>query len=335
MQGITDIFLVPDRTDPNVPIVRDFLDNYGVLSLEDVRAHAATYVVARNRQDQDSTILYHAAINSLSTAGRSKISVWEQQYTVAGMQAGVPLLKVIIRESSVDTQATAAHIREQLASLDEYMQTVQSDIKKFNLHVKELILDLRRRREQSSDILTNLFKGYKAASDRIFVAYIERKEEEYEEGLVTTPDALMTLAANKYKVRVRKGEWNAKSSEEQKILALEAKLQQIQRKAPPAKGKPGNPKDKKKGFQKDKNKDKKDPKPAWMLKKDDLATQGKSETVDDKEYWWCDALNCWCRHHPSKCRAKDPKNKGPSDKKRTKAEQALQALADDHESDSE
>ena len=47
--------------------------------------------------------------------------------------------------------------------------TVNSEIKKFNTHVKSLTSDLERRRQQSTDVLTNLFKGYKSASDKVFV----------------------------------------------------------------------------------------------------------------------------------------------------------------------
>ena len=86
-----------------------------------------------------------------------------------GQPDGLMLLKVIIRESDVDTQATSAFIRQQLAALDEYIGTVDFNIKKFNTHVKYLIRDLKRRRQQSTDVLTNLFKGYKAASDKVFV----------------------------------------------------------------------------------------------------------------------------------------------------------------------
>ena len=101
----------------------------------------------------------------------------------------------------MDTQATAALIRQQLAALDEYIGTVDSDINKFNTHVKSLTRDLERISQQSTDVLTNLFKGYKAASDKVFVEYIMRKEEEYEEGSPMTADSLMNLAANKYKIR--------------------------------------------------------------------------------------------------------------------------------------
>ena len=86
-----------------------------------------------------------------------------------GQPDGLMLLKVIIRKSDVDAQATAAFIRQQLAALDEYIGTVDYDINKFNTHVKSLTRDLKRRRQQSTEVLTNLFKGYKADSDKVFV----------------------------------------------------------------------------------------------------------------------------------------------------------------------
>ena len=45
-----------------------------------------------------------------------------------------------------------------------------------------------------------------------------------------TADSLMKLAANKYKIRLRRNQWNVKSESETKILALEAKLVSLQKK---------------------------------------------------------------------------------------------------------
>jgi hypothetical protein len=63
-----------------------------------------------------------------------------------------------------------------------------------------LIEGLSSRGETTHDLLTNLFKGYKAASDRQFIAYIKKKEDDYDEGNNIDPTTLMTLAANKYKI---------------------------------------------------------------------------------------------------------------------------------------
>ena len=48
-------------------------------------------------------------------------------------------------------------------------------------------------------MLTNLFKGYKAASDYVFVNYIERKQENYKDGQDPTPADLVLLADKKFK----------------------------------------------------------------------------------------------------------------------------------------
>ena len=170
MLGYQDLFLVTDNSDPANPVGCPFFQNYGILSLEQVQVHAATYALAQGRMAQELAQLYYAIMNSISATGRAKISVWSTYYTMPNRQLdGIMLLKVIIRESDAETQATAAFIRQQLESLDEYIGTVESDIKKFNTHVKYLTRDLERRRQQFTDVLTNLFKGYKAASDKVFV----------------------------------------------------------------------------------------------------------------------------------------------------------------------
>ena len=132
-------------------------------------------------------------MNSLSATGRAKVSVWENDYTVQGIKSGVLLLKKIIQISMIDTNATASHIRTQLASLDTYIEMIDSDISKFNQHVKSLVNQLHMRREKTNDLLTNLFKGHLAASDKQFIEYIKKKKDEYEEGTDLSTDRLMTL----------------------------------------------------------------------------------------------------------------------------------------------
>ena len=88
------------------------------------------------------------------------------------------MLKVYIRESHIDTNATSSHIRTQLSSLDDHMAKLGNNIDKFNQYVKTLLEGLATRGETSNDTLCNLFKGCKAASDQVFVKYIESKEKE-------------------------------------------------------------------------------------------------------------------------------------------------------------
>jgi hypothetical protein len=98
--------------------------------------------------------------------------------------------------------------------------TIGSDITKFNGYARLLIDSLAARGESSNDLLTNLFKGYEAATDKIFVDYICRKKERYKEGEDVTADALMEQANRKYKLIKENVTWNAPSEQEEKILAL-------------------------------------------------------------------------------------------------------------------
>ena len=70
-----------------------------------------------------------------------------------------------------------------------------------------------------------------------------------------------------------------------------------------------------------------------MTKAPSATEKGKSKTVNSKDYWWCDVLAFWCRHHPSKCGAK--KKQGNKDEKKLKFASAMETVAHDKESESE
>jgi hypothetical protein len=85
------------------------------------------------------------------------------------------------------------------------------------------------RGKSTQDLLTNLFKGQQAATDKTFVKYIRRKVERYEEGEDVTADALMEQADNKFKLLKESGSWNAPSKQEEKILALQTEIKNLRK----------------------------------------------------------------------------------------------------------
>ena len=99
-------------------------------------------------------------MNSLTQAGKDKVRLWSNQFILNGRESGIVLLKVIIRESHLDTNATMNSIRTQLSSLDEYITTIGCDIIKFNEQVKRLLEQLTARGRETQDLLINLFKAY-------------------------------------------------------------------------------------------------------------------------------------------------------------------------------
>lgn len=335
------IFRITDPNNANQQL--EFQLCYGQVTLGHLRTEAAQYVGTPTRHAQDSHIYFHYLWNSLEETGRTKMRAWEADYTINGVEVGVLFLKVLVRESGIDTQATATYIREQLHSLDTYMGKVDSNIAEFNTHVQDLIIQLAQRGEQTTDLLFYLFRGYKAAKDEKFVKFIEEKEEKFEEGELTlTADSLMTLASNKYKTRLNKQVWKQPSEQETSIIALKAELAAMKkagkRSARGKRDKEGGSKNKSESDKKQPSKKKKE-KPAWMAKpptdREKAATErgAPKKKVDNKVYYWCPHHKAWTRHHPSECNIRSNTNNESSNgtTRRDRVTNALQAVTQEDE----
>ena len=147
--------------------------------------------------------------------GKSKVTIWKKDYWIGGKPSVNFLLKVLIRESYLDTNATGSGIRSKIANLHNYLPTVGHDISLFNVYVNKQVYLLRARGEHTSDLLMNLFKAYLISSDKAFVRYIEKKLEAWEDGmLVFSPDQLMLWERQTSDLLKEKGVWNAPSEEE-------------------------------------------------------------------------------------------------------------------------
>ena len=199
-QGI----LIVAKEDPGPNPNTDFwnlLEHHGQIDLSILKTQVKLYLGEEERRAQDDMMLYKTLFNSLTEAGRKKILIWKKDYIVndeandiVNRPCGILLLKVIIRESHIDTNATTTSIRNKLSNLDDYISTIGQDITKFNGYVQNLLTALETRGETTHDLLANLFKGYLACSDKTFVKYIQSKEEKYEEGEIMNPKKLMLLA---------------------------------------------------------------------------------------------------------------------------------------------
>ena len=226
MNGILDIVTSEEGAD--IEEVENLVWNYGTLTLEQVDQSERRYIALPQRRAQDTYMLYTCLMSSLSDDAQERAMIWADQYQIEiddkKYNSGVALLKVIIRESHLNTNATTSQIRTKLSSLDMYISTVNCDIGRFNQYVKLMVQSLTARNQSTSDLLINLFKGYSGVSDEVFRAWLSRKQDDHEEGETITPDELMQAAKNKYDAMVEKGTWNARPTAEETIVALEAKL---------------------------------------------------------------------------------------------------------------
>ena len=287
----------------------DLLTQYGQLTMEQVKHHVGTYIDKNVRAAQDSMMMYSCLSNSMTQEARKKILLYKNEYYFNDrIPSGALLLKVLIRESYVDTNATIKFVRENLSSLDVYMVKVDSDIEKFNQYVYQNLLKLKSHGQTTSDLMANLFKGYAKASDKVFVAYIAKKEDDYDEGRDCGHVQLMLLALQKYKTLTEAGKWNAPTDAEAKIIALEAEVTKLKAKNNGHTNKYNN---KSKNSYKNTDNSGKDhgkspgtkQPPEWMTTK---PKEGESHTkmVSGKEYHWCNNHQAWTRHKPSECKGK-------------------------------
>ena len=65
--------------------------------------------------------------------------VWLTQLNLVGVYSELCLLKVLIRESHMDTNATTSVIRTKLSNMDIYIHIVGGGITKFNAYVLQII----------------------------------------------------------------------------------------------------------------------------------------------------------------------------------------------------
>ena len=127
----------PDRTSKKSYL----LDDYGTFSMEVITNHEKTYVGTESRKAQDNRMLYECIYHSLSVEGMAKVNIYDDEYMLGKpkVPSALCLLKVLIRESYLDSNATATMIRIKLATLDEHMVEVDNNITKFNEDVKILL----------------------------------------------------------------------------------------------------------------------------------------------------------------------------------------------------
>ena len=236
----------------------------------------------------------------------------------------------------VDTTATTYQLRESLSALEDYMSHVNSNIELFNLRVKNDVEGLRARGETVDDLIMKLFKGYKAAADSKFVAYIETKEESYLDDGLLDSTKLMRLALNKYTMRKTSGKWGAPTEEQEQLIALTSEVSKLQaeNKEMLAKSKTNQASGSSSRSAKAKIRAKEE---RWAWKKvPPSENESNTKVKDDKTYWWCVHHQAWCMHTTQECKNK-PIRETPTAKTATLDELVEAAITtiDCQDSDSE
>ena len=313
---------------PNAPKI-NILESYGSITLERIRKHELTYWDKGTRASQDDRMLYECIMASISMEGKMKVQVKKDEYLLYSsieedhVPSGLCFLKVVIRKSYLDSNATMGMIREQLSALDLYMPTIGNDITQFNNHVTRLENALRARGEKTLDLLTYLFKAYNACTDKEFVKYIRDIQTDHEmSSKPISAKMLMSQAEKKYRILVTTKRWQAPTDTEEKLIALQAKLTSLQQKL-------GN---RKRDNNSDKNKNnnneggnnskkpkrdngKKSGKPSWFKHPPEAGQMHQTKRWNNIDWHYCCSETggkcggIWRKHNPKDCTGMAAKKK--------------------------
>ena len=301
LQNWSNIITIPDANG----VDRDLLKDHRLLTLADVRAHAATYLLNQDRRAQDSRMMYVFLLKSISQEAQNRMVPDDASFrvTTENIPSGPAYLKVLLTEFAAATNATSYHIRENLHNLPKKMKSLNDDIERFNTYVKVQLADLAAGGQSTMDLIVFLFTSYLSVKDSEFVEYIKLKKSAYDEsppGANTiTPEALMSMALSKYHQLKQANVWRQKSKTEETIIALTAKLKQAEAlllhgKQPPSKKPTPNA-----DGDKDKGKGKREFKVAAWKRERPAGGKGTLQK-NGKTYHWCEHHGYYTLSHETK-----------------------------------
>ena len=129
-----------------------------------------------NKQSQMSTQILTCIQEFISNECALKVVTSGETYEVKVkngderemVQDGPLYLRILILRLTIDSRSTVSCIQRNLSELDDYMTSVDNNVKTFNELVRLQLDALTARGESSSNVMVNLFKGYLAASDKDF-----------------------------------------------------------------------------------------------------------------------------------------------------------------------
>ena len=205
---------------------KHLIDQYGLLDLKDIKAHALTNKNESGRDAQNASQMYNFLYSSLSEEAKLMVMSNFLDYAITTtdrtqVSNGPCFLKVITSNTSVNTRSTVFHIQENLNHLEAKILELSYNIEAFNLCVTSQVDQPAAGRETSSDLLINVFEAYIAVPDKKFIEYVEKQNDKFDKGEEVTKK-LMQVALIKCKDRKRSDKWQAPLVEEEQILSLTA-----------------------------------------------------------------------------------------------------------------
>ena len=294
----------------------NILEHPHELDVEHLREYSAPIVTGSTREAQDNAMVYLALVASFSAVALNKLDKHKDKYLVLSddetieRPSAMVFFKLIVMESKLDTNKTAAMARHAIYVLPKEIKKVDYDIDAFHDKVTDelAVISSHKQTMDDNDLILFLFASYNKVPDEKFSSWVDRAEENYNNGGALDSTTLMNAAKLKYDTLIADddAEWCGKEAKQQEqedlvvalqsqLVALESKLELVskQKKAggnsnnngstPARRGK------RTRAFE------------PWELKRTTPTIKRKNKAGKMVTYNWCEKHNRYVRHLPEKC----------------------------------
>jgi hypothetical protein len=262
-------------------------------------------VDAESRSKQNNSMLAVCLGKSLTAEAQARLLTYRSEYTFDGVEYAPLMYKIIMRLATIDTVATTQVLRDNLNNLGVFAATVNGDINKINGEFDQNYTQLLARGANVDDPIGLLFEAYHVVPCYNFKTYIRRHYDDYLDSKLInlTHGDLMTSALRKYDWLRQKGQWGAKSPDDEKIVAMAAQIDLLKGNLKADKNLEdtlnGDKKTRNKKNKSDKTRQKEDE--AWK-KIPPKDGDKKSKEKGKYTFHWCEHHMAWGIHLPSECR---------------------------------
>ena len=129
----------------------DLFQEFGRLTVDDIKAHIRTYQGTNLRAEQNSEALATCIMQSVADNTEAELLSTLHEYEIEGKEYGELIFKALMQKTLIDNQQTTRHLRDQYDQFPQYMMQVESDIPKFILRWRNVVRQLEARGETIDD----------------------------------------------------------------------------------------------------------------------------------------------------------------------------------------
>ena len=213
---------------------------YGQIDAETLKTACESFITGINsdkRAAQNNEQMWRCLYSSLTEEAKATLLTYKKDYEVlvnGKPKVVAPLMyKTIMRLATLDGNATVTALRANLRELTQYAIKQNGNIDEIHTYFNQNYAQLKARGQSVDDVHTILFEAYlQGVPDATFHDYMRRLQDDWMDQTGDMRDAthedIMKKAKAKYDLLVNSGKWGAKSPDQEKIIALEAQLKDLQ-----------------------------------------------------------------------------------------------------------